>query len=93
MAEQMSWTALRALPVGTRVRFTEAWDVWPHCVVEAGTLGEIKESNEDGVWVLTNDVNVTEALRPEWDGQVQLYPFGVSHGSDNEPEFDIEVLI
>lgn len=76
IVEALTWYECSAqLRPGDRVRFVAQHDIYPHCMVETGTLATVVENNlnEMHCWlmVLPDDRDVRHALA-EWDGEVQL---------------------
>lgn len=73
----LTWQDLRAMPRGTRLMFPERWDIYPHCIVPAGTRAIVMDNQLAGegaiLSLLTNNAKVTEALS-EWDGCVEFNP-------------------
>jgi hypothetical protein len=80
MTRQLTWLELAKLPEGTRVRFAEPLDIFPECIVPAGTVGTIAENGLNEIWcamlVSVDDEKVTAALQQEWKGKVYLPPYG-----------------
>jgi hypothetical protein len=46
---QLNWFDLSKVANGTRVVFTEAWDIFPECIVPAGTTATVSENGLNGV--------------------------------------------
>jgi len=86
--EPATWLELAAKAVaGTRVRFCAAWDIYPECVVPAGTMATVKETGLNEIWggllVLPDDPKIREALKL-WDGCIQLgYNEGLDPATDD----------
>jgi hypothetical protein len=78
-----TWFELaRDLHPGSRVKFVMPWDIFPHCVVPAGTLGTVKETGLNEIWggllVVPDNAEIRERLA-SWDGAIQL---GYNEGLD-----------
>lgn len=73
---------------GNRVRFIDDWDIYPYCIVPAGTVGTITEvtERENGmVFVLPDNTEIREILK-DWDGAIQVWAL------EDEDECPIEVV-
>lgn len=75
----ITWHEVAQLPLGTRVRFVQDWDIFPHCVVPAGTIAIVRgEADHGSYWFCRlfpeNAPQVAKAL-VEWQGEIQLTPF------------------
>jgi len=77
----MKFSTLKTLPIGTRVIFADSWDIYPICIVPAGTTGVIVDQNKDFTAILPDEAN--DGL-DEWSGQIH-----VSQLSDDWPESPI----
>jgi hypothetical protein len=78
-----TWFELaRDLKPGSRVKFVTSWDIFPECIVPAGTLGTVKDTGLNEIWggllIIPDDEAVRAALK-EWDGEIQL---GYNEGLD-----------
>lgn len=78
-----TWFELaRDLVPGSRVKFVTSWDIYPECVVPAGTLGTVKDTGLNEIWggllVLPDDADLRNALA-SWNGEIQL---GYNEGLD-----------
>ena len=86
MTAQLTWLEASRLNVGDRVVFVDAHDIFPECVVPAGTTGTVTENglNESlgTVIVAPDDTALRVALR-EWDGAIWLSPPLDREGSGN----------
>lgn len=69
--------------VGTRVRFRVDHDIYPHCIIPAGTVGFVVEMSPECIWVLPTSKNFPELDTNDWHGRIQLY----DHGADGVEEF------
>jgi hypothetical protein len=79
MSWRLKWKELREVPFGTSLRFAEAWDIFPYCIVQAGTRCVMVEHADDVILVLPEDAKVRKTLG-EWDGCVQFAP--INDGDD-----------
>jgi hypothetical protein len=61
--------------VGTRVVFVEAWDIFPECIVPAGTMGIVTQNGLNEIWggldVLPDDPQLRATL-DLWGGNICL---------------------
>jgi hypothetical protein len=75
------------LPNGTRLQFEDTHDIYPYCIVPAGTLCTIRDNNLnetlESIDLLPDDKEVRAALR-EWDGCVVLNPANSGEGWDDQ---------
>lgn len=85
----LSWFDLSKVKDGTRVRFAQDWDIFPECVVPAGTLATVVNNSLNEITsemhVLADPLEIRRALE-KWDGEVYLSPFlggGVAHLDEN----------
>jgi hypothetical protein len=74
---QLSWIKLAELPDGARVVFSEDYDIFPECVVPAGTVATIVENSlnemQPGLFLQPDDESIRTALK-QWDGIIYLMP-------------------
>jgi len=84
--DQLSWYSLAQVANGVRVVFVKPHDIFPHCIVPAGTVATVIENslNELGelIAVLPDDREIRQALS-EWDGEVWLRPYDLTINSDD----------
>jgi hypothetical protein len=70
------WREARAqMHAGDRVRFVMPWDIYPYCIVPAGTVGTVTEVSDEQngmVLVLPDDTDIRDTLA-EWDGAIQVW--------------------
>ena len=91
-----TWLELSKLPEGTRLRFTADWDIFPECLVSAGTVCTLHENsfNEACCMALLapDDESIRDALR-HYDGLVYI-PGPRQHWSmpDWNDESPLEVI-
>ncbi len=87
-----TWLELAATAKqGDRVRFVEAWDIFPIALVRAGTVGTVEENNLNEAHCILSvrpDDEALSDLLAEWDGCIylgeQLRP-GVEAEGWNDP--------
>jgi hypothetical protein len=77
MTKYLTWTELAALPADTRVEFPEGHDIYPHCIVPAGTTGTIVSNDLNEIFAMLSvrveNFDVQQALK-EWNGNVEFAP-------------------
>lgn len=73
--ERMSWFDLSKVEEGAVVVFAEAWDIFPDCVIPAGTKAVVVENGLNEIWcgmlVAPGDQSLRDQLK-EWKGCVHL---------------------
>ncbi len=76
ISEQMSWLECAKLAKGQRVIFVEPWDVFPECVVQAGTVATVIEQGlneaQPCLWLLPDSKEIRTALAA-WNGEIWLH--------------------
>ena len=75
----MKFDQLKTLDVGTRVLFADSLDIFPICVVPAGTVGVVARQTSD--FTAIRPEPAIEDLVDEWNGEIHL-----SQLHDDEPE-------
>ena len=89
MAWFMTWSELRDAPFGTKLVFPNEWDIYPYCVVPAGTKAVVARnrlaSDEHIIALLTDNDHVHDSLR-EWNGCIEFAPMNDGYTwSDESP--------
>ncbi len=77
MSEALSWLALSKVANGALVVFAEAHDIFPECMVPAGTTGTVTENGLNellGTVIVAPDDTALRAALAEWDGAIWLSP-------------------
>lgn len=95
MTKQLTWFECSAqLNAGDRVRFVVAWDVYPHCVIPADTLGTVIENDlnelDCGLFVLPDSRQARHHLA-EWQGEAVL-GLHLDPGADGEVDAEWQSL-
>lgn len=60
---------LNLMMIGNKIRFFEAWDIFPHCIIEIGATGIVDSIDEGGLWI---KLDKEEPTLDEWDNKVQM---------------------
>lgn len=94
----LTWLELSKLPVGTRVRFADTWDIFAEDVwIPEGTTGTITENGLNEIFeqcaVLTDNPEITEKLEA-WEGEVMLSPpnFDRRYGNRDKAWYELSPL-
>jgi hypothetical protein len=90
----LTWAQLREVPWGTMLVFPGDWDIYPYCIVPAGTRAVVTDNHladaKDGcIYLLTDNAEVTRELK-EWSGCVQFNPMNDGHSWDDESPVALE---
>ena len=85
----LTWDTLRGAAVGTLLEFVQPHDIYPYCIVPAGTLAIVARVYLDGehaiIDLLPADPATCKALK-EWDGCIQFNPHNDGYSwSDESP--------
>lgn len=74
--------------VGDRVRLTDCFERYPHCLIEAGATGTVTKACDDIVLAVRWDETVPGL--EEWDNEGHWSADDVAHG--DRPEASLELM-